>query len=124
MHAAPLFADVDPGKLERIVENLLANAIKHTPPGTKIAVSLAPEDEGLLLCVDDAGPGIPDAEKQEVFELFARGSNPADAPGTGIGLALVAQFAALQGGKAWVQDAAGGGASFRVLLPLQASPNP
>jgi PAS domain S-box-containing protein len=124
VHAAPLVADVDPAKVERIIENLLANAIKHTPPGTKIAASVAQTDEGLLICVDDAGPGIPDEQKKEVFELFTRGNNAADTPGTGIGLALVAQFAALHGGKAWVQDNADGGASFRVLLPLRAPSKP
>jgi PAS domain S-box-containing protein len=124
VHAAPLVADVDPAKVERIIENLLANAIKHTPPGTKIAASVAQVDEGLLICVDDAGPGISDEQKKEVFEPFTRGNNAADTPGTGIGLALVAQFAALHGGKAWVQDNADGGASFRVLLPLRAPSKP
>jgi PAS domain S-box-containing protein len=124
VHAAPLVADVDPAKVERIIENLLANAIKHTPPGTKIAASVAQTDEGLLICVDDAGPGIPDEQKKEVFEPFTRGNNAAETPGTGIGLALVAQFAALHGGKAWVQDNADGGASFRVLLPLRGPSKP
>jgi PAS domain S-box-containing protein len=124
VHAAPLFANVDPAKVERIIENLLANAIKHTPPGTKIAASVAQADEGLLICVDDAGPGIPDEQKREIFELFTRGDNAADTPGTGIGLALVAQFAALHGGKAWAQDNADGGASFRVLLPRRAPSKP
>jgi PAS domain S-box-containing protein len=122
--AAPLFANVDPAKVERIIENLLANAIKHTPPGTKIAASVAQADEGLLICVDDAGPGIPDEQKREIFDLFTRGDNAADTPGTGIGLALVAQFAALHGGKAWAQDNADGGASFRVLLPPGAPSKP
>ena len=58
--------------------------------------------------------------KQQIFEPFVRVNGAAGAPGTGIGLALVAQFAALQGGKAWVEDRAGGGASFRVSLPLGA----
>ena len=52
-----------------------------------------------------------------VFGLFTRGSTGADSPGVGVGLSLVAQFAALHGGRAWVEDNPGGGASFRVLLP-------
>ena len=73
---------------------------------------------------DISDPGISDEQKKEVFEPFTRGNNAADTPGTGIGLALVAQFAALHGGKAWVQDNADGGASFRVLLPLRAPSKP
>ena len=70
----------------------------------------------MLLRVDDRGPGVPDAEKEAIFEAFARGSE-VGATGVGVGLALVAQFTALHGGRAWVEDNPGGGASFRVLLP-------
>jgi signal transduction histidine kinase len=114
----PVSAEVDAGKVERIVDNLVANALKHTPPGTRVWVSAGGGDEGFLLRVDDSGPGIADEQKQRIFEPFVRG-NGSPAPGTGIGLALVAQFAALHGGKAWVEDRPGGGASFRVLLPLR-----
>src|SRR5205085_712283 len=68
VHAAPLVAEVDPGKLERIVENLLSNAIKHTPPGTEVALSVTQEDGELMIRVDDTGPGIPDGQKRELFE--------------------------------------------------------
>jgi PAS domain S-box-containing protein len=115
-----IVAEVDPVKVERIVENLIANAAKHTPPGSTIAVSVAAEDDAVLIRVDDDGPGIPANERREIFELFARGTLSPNAPGTGIGLALVAQFAALQGGRVWVEDSERGGASFRVLLPLRA----
>jgi signal transduction histidine kinase len=79
-------------------------------------VSAEGRDDGFFLRVDDSGPGIADEQKQRIFEPFVRG-NGSVAPGTGIGLALVAQFAALHGGRAWVEDRPGGGASFRVLLP-------
>jgi signal transduction histidine kinase len=118
LDAEPAVANVDPAKLERIVENLVGNAIRHTPPGTAVSVCVANDDDGVLIQVDDAGAGVPDAEKEEIFELFARGASAdPSAPGTGVGLALVAQFTALQGGRAWVEDNPGGGASFRVLLP-------
>jgi PAS domain S-box-containing protein len=120
VRTAPVVAEVDPVKLERIVDNLVTNALKHTPPGTSISVSVAGNDEHVLLRVDDSGPGVPDAQKQQIFEPFVRLTG-ASVPGTGIGLALVAQFAALQDGKAWVEDRPGGGASFRVSLPLRAS---
>ena len=109
----------DAARLERIVENLLANAIKHTPPGTEVHVRVAAEGETFLLSVDDRGGGVPDHERKSVFELFNRGDAHESLPGAGIGLALVAQFAAVHHGRAWVEDNPGGGASFRVELPLR-----
>lgn len=111
-------ADVDPAKVERLVENLVLNAVKHTPRESSIEVRLDFEGADLLLTVEDDGPGIPDEFKEAVFEIFNRGpSLLSPTPGVGIGLALVARVAAVHGGRAWVEDAAGRGASFRVLLP-------
>jgi len=108
----------DAPKVERVVENLLANAARHTDPGTPIWVRVEPLDRGALLCVDDAGPGIPVEQRESIFRPFQRGPAGATyAPGSGVGLALVAQIASLHDGQAWVEDRAGGGASFRVLLP-------
>ena len=109
---------VDGAKIERILESLLANVGRHTPVGTHAWVRLESSPEGVVLCVDDDGPGVPDELKHEIFQPFQRA--PADltpSSGTGIGLALVSGFADLHGGRAWVQDRPGGGASFRVLLP-------
>ena len=115
---APLQAEVDAPKLERIVENLVMNAVRHTPAESAIHIRLEVEDSDLLLVVEDDGPGIADEFKEAVFETFNRGPNMLSVtPGTGIGLALVARFAALHGGRAWVEDAPDGGASFRVRLP-------
>jgi PAS domain S-box-containing protein len=115
---APIQVLADAAKVERIVENLLANAARHTDPGTPIWVRVAPGDRGALLCVDDAGPGIPVEQRESIFRPFERGPGGATyAPGSGVGLALVAQIASLHDGQAWVEDRAGGGASFRVLLP-------
>jgi len=114
--AEPVVADVDAAKVERIVENLIANAIKHTEPETQIAVGVTAAGSDLLLHVDDCGDGIPDVDKEEIFELFVR-RGAERAPGTGVGLALVAQFVHLHDGAVWVEDREGGGASFRVRLP-------
>jgi PAS domain S-box-containing protein len=109
---------VDAAKVERIVENLVVNAAKHTQPGTTIWVRVQSQRDGVLLLVEDEGPGVPAQLREQVFQPFHMGRNIADhAPGSGIGLALVAQFASLHGGRAWVQDRPGGGASFRVFLP-------
>lgn len=117
----PVVAEVDAPKVERIVENLLVNALKHTPAGTPISVHVERAGDDLLITVDDGGPGVGEAERDAIFEIFNRGDGTAAAQvqGTGVGLSLVARFAALHGGRAWVEDSPGGGASFRVLLPTR-----
>ena len=111
-------AQVDPDKVERIVENLLANADRHTPPDTPIWIRTTRHDQGVLITVEDAGAGIPSELRAAVFEPFRQGpEHPRHAPGVGIGLTLVARFAELHGGRAWVEDRPGGGSSFRILLP-------
>jgi PAS domain S-box-containing protein len=120
VHSEPVVAEVDPVKVERIVENLLSNAHKHTPVGTDVRVWLERQNGGVLIAVDDRGPGVAEAEREAVFEMFSRGRDlPVTVPGAGIGLALVAQFTALHGGRAWVEENPGGGASFRVFLPTR-----
>jgi PAS domain S-box-containing protein len=115
---APVQIAVDSAKVERIVENLLVNASRHTPPGTPIWVRVDRRDPGALLTVADAGPGVPDEQRERIFQPFHRGPSAAShSPGSGVGLALVAQFAGLHGGRAWVEPRAGGGACFQVLLP-------
>jgi PAS domain S-box-containing protein len=114
----PVQVVADAAKVERIVENLLANAARHTDPGTPIWVRVTHGERGALLCVDDAGPGVPAEQRESIFRPFERGpGGDSYTPGSGVGLALVAQIASLHDGHAWVEDRAGGGASFRVLLP-------
>lgn len=124
VEADPVVADVDPPKLERILENLLVNAARHTPGGTPVWVGVGEQDGGCLITVEDAGPGVPADLRQAVFEPFRRASLDQPSPGTGIGLSLVARFAELHGGRAWVEERAGGGASFRVWLPGAGAPDP
>jgi signal transduction histidine kinase len=109
---------VDAPKVERIVENLLINVVKHTPPGTPVWVKVVGQHEGVLIAVEDAGPGLSPEQRGVVFDVFQRGATAAPhAPGVGIGLSLVSSFAELHGGRAWVEDRPGGGCSFKVLLP-------
>ena len=111
--------EVDAAKVERIVENLLSNAIRHTSATSPIWVRASEQDGGVLLVVEDAGPGIAEDLREAVFEPFrqAPGSASVHSPGVGVGLTLVRRFAELHGGRAWVEPREGGGASFRVFLP-------
>jgi PAS domain S-box-containing protein len=122
--ATPLVVALDAPKVERIVENLLANTARHTPAGTHVWVRVAAQDGGALLVVEDDGPGIAEGFRDAIFEPFRQGPDaPQHSPGVGVGLSLVARFAELHGGKAWAEDRAGGGSSFHVFLPPAAEEN-
>ena len=114
LDVAPLTVRADATMVERIVDNLLGNTVKHTPGDSRIWVRVERTDEGLLLAVEDDGPGVPFEERDRIFEAFRQGTSAG--AGSGVGLALVSKFAELHGGRAWVEERPGGGASFRVLL--------
>jgi signal transduction histidine kinase len=115
--ADPLVVDIDAAKVERIVENLLVNALRHSD-GAELWVRVRPEAEGVLVVVEDDGAGVPEALRAGIFEPFRQGTDvKSHAPGVGVGLTIVSNFAQLHGGRAWVEERAGGGASFRVYLP-------
>lgn len=119
VQASPVFVSVDAAKVERIIENLVSNAMRHTSRDVRIWVRAEPQDGGVLLVVEDDGPGIAPEHREDVFEPFRQvpGSVAEHSPGVGIGLSLVRRFAELHGGRAWVDERDGGGASFRVYLP-------
>jgi PAS domain S-box-containing protein len=117
VQAEPIEAWIDESMVVRIVENLLVNAAKHTPPTSSIWVGASRVPDGVVLRVEDDGPGVAEGERSRLFEPFERGERSAPSPGLGVGLSLVARFAEAHGGRAWVEDRAGGGASFRVLFP-------
>jgi PAS domain S-box-containing protein len=114
-----LDAEVDAAQVERMLENLIINAVRHTAPGTPVIVSWQRHEPsgGVLLGVDDEGPGIDPRLRERIFAPFVQGDTRRHDPGTGIGLSLVAEFAHLHGGEVWVQERPGGGSAFRVLLP-------
>jgi len=111
-----LMIAVDAAKVERMVENLLTNAARHTPAHSRVWVRVEPQEGGALIEVEDEGSGVPDELKEPIFQPFTRAPDTST-PGTGIGLSIVARFAEMHGGRAWVQDRPGGGASFRIFLP-------
>jgi PAS domain S-box-containing protein len=113
---------VDAPKVERIVENLLANTARHTPSNARVWVSVRAQDEGVLIKVEDNGVGVPMDIRETIFEPFQQGPDaPQHSPGVGVGLTLVRRFAELHGGRAWIEDRVGGGASFQVFLPARSS---
>ena len=112
----------DESRLRQVVGNLVTNALTHTPPGTRVQVSVAaaPDDPGaLLLRVSDEGPGMEQADADRAFERFFRAdsSRTRAAGGTGLGLAIVSSLAAAHGGSASLRTAPGEGLSVTVRLP-------
>lgn len=113
-----LMAVVDGARLQRMLDNLLANAMKYSPEGGEIDVELRDEGAALALRVRDTGIGIPPSEIEAVFERFRRGSNVAGRfSGTGIGLAGARQIVEQHAGSVEVTSALGRGSTFTVRLP-------
>jgi len=111
---------VDAAKVERIVENLLANTVRHAPVSSTVWIGVREERDGVTILVEDDGPGIAPDLVESIFEPFRQGPDaPQHSPGVGVGLTLVRRFAELHGGRAWVEGREGGGASFRVFLPAE-----
>lgn len=111
-------AEVDASQIERVVENLLINAVRHTPAGTSIEANCARGDDGVVITVSDDGPGVPAELRPTIFDPFVQSESSIDAGrGTGIGLSLVAKFTELHGGHVSVDESDAGGAAFRVYLP-------
>lgn len=108
---------VDRLRFERILGNLLENADTHAGGPTRMSIEPAEVRHGVLIIVEDHGPGVATSERTRIFERFARGSAARARIGTGLGLALVAEHAAALGGEAWVEERNGGGARFVVRLP-------
>lgn len=118
---APVTIRCHQERVKRVMGNVLENAIRHTRAGSTVLVAVRPTEEGAELVVQDHGPGISDERKPRVFEPFTQGPETAASPnpGTGIGLALVAEFVRAHGGEVKVEDAPGGGARFIVALPAE-----
>ena len=118
----------DAHQLRQVLANLLSNALVHTPAGTPIEIAVRPNDREVELEVRDRGPGLPTERPDELFERFWRAraeEQPAadgERRGSGLGLAIVAGIVRAHGGSVRASNAAGGGASFVVSLPLAGAP--
>jgi two-component system phosphate regulon sensor histidine kinase PhoR len=104
----------------RLLENLLGNAIKFSPPGCPVQLRVWEEGEEVRFSVRDQGPGIPPEDLPHLFEFFYRGKAGTGQEGFGLGLATVKRILDSQGGRIWVEGTPGGGATFFFTLPKEA----
>ena len=107
----------DEGLLARVVDNLVGNALKFSPPTSIVRVTAALRAGEALLAVSDDGPGIPEAEREKVFARFVRGSGAGGAEGLGLGLSLVHEVVTWHRGHVSVRSGEGTGSVFEVALP-------
>jgi PAS domain S-box-containing protein len=119
----PIWALVDPPRLERVIQNLLGNAQKFGHAGGTIALSLRREGGEAILAIADDGPGIAPADLDRIFERFYRPAHGDGRrnPGSGLGLPIVKTLVELHGGRVWVESAPGQGSTFSVALPVAAA---
>ncbi|MGH2499950.1 MAG: sensor histidine kinase, partial [Candidatus Limnocylindria bacterium] len=109
----------DAVRITQLLDNLIGNAVKFSPPGSQIDVTLERIDAVLRLSVADQGIGIAPEELQRIFERYRRGDHAADVPGLGIGLTLCRDIVEAHGGRIWAEsEGLGKGSTFHVELPI------
>ena len=118
--AEPVIVDADGERLRQVIDNLIGNALQHTPPGSPVTVTVTGGPGGGELTVADRGPGMTSEQASRVFERFYRtdGARTRARGGAGLGLAIAASLATAHGGEITVDTAPGHGAAFHVRLPL------
>jgi GAF domain-containing protein len=121
---APIYAQLDPELLKRMIFQLLANALRYSPTGDRISFELIDDNTHVIIQVSDAGIGIPKAEQSKIFEQFYRATNAdviSGTPGAGLGLAIVKQITKLHQGEINVESEVGKGSTFSIRLPKNMS---
>jgi two-component system sensor histidine kinase KdpD len=115
--------ELDYLQMDQVLTNLIENAVRYTPPESPIEVSAQIDGEQMVISVADRGPGIPQADKERIFDKFYRvlgtQRNAATVPGSGLGLAVSKGLVEAHGGHIWVEDRPGGGSIFRFTLPVR-----
>ncbi len=107
-----------PDKVERVVYNLLANALRHTPSDGAIAVLARPSQDSVTIAIEDSGEGLSDEGRARMFDRFWRGESSRTTPGSGLGLAIARGLVESQGGRIWAEAAPHGGARVAFTLPV------
>jgi signal transduction histidine kinase len=116
----PVIADIN--LVERVMDNLISNALKYTDPGSRIELGAEQNDRNLIVCVRDDGQGIPPEYLNRIFDKFAQVVDANGVPlrkGSGLGLAFCRSAVKAHGGKIWAESILGRGSSFYFTLPLQ-----
>ena len=117
-HSPSAIACLEVSLLRRILSNLLSNAIKYSPPNTQVIFELKVTETEVIFSVQDAGIGIPLADKERLFDSFYRAKNVGGIPGTGLGLSIVKKCVDLHGGEITLSSEEGVGSTFTVTLPI------
>jgi PAS domain S-box-containing protein len=113
----------NPIRLRQVMDNVVGNAIKYSPPQGQIEISIRAEADQVILKVTDNGPGIPATDQPRIFDKFYRGSNiETDVEGSGLGLAIVKTIVENHQGRIWVESVEGKGSSFFIVLPVISEP--
>jgi signal transduction histidine kinase len=119
--AGPVTVEGDDDRLEQVISNLVSNAVKYSPQGGLVEVVVMCEDERAILEVVDRGMGVPESERDRLFAPFSRAPSAVESgvSGTGLGLYISRRIVEAHGGSIELRDTPGGGATFRVTLPVR-----
>jgi signal transduction histidine kinase len=114
----------DPARLQRVVRNLVDNALLYSPAGGRVEIESRQDDDFVHVSVSDDGPGVPAVERDRIFERFYRADRPRPdesvperSTGAGLGLAIARGLVHAHGGQIWVESTPTGGADFHFTLP-------
>jgi two-component system sensor histidine kinase BaeS len=110
--------EIDPARIRSVLGNLLSNAIRHTPTGRSVRVTVSPSGDNAVITVTDTGEGIPPEMLPRVFDRFVKGAN---SPGSGLGLAIAHDIVAVHGGTLTIESKLGSGTTVRLTLPAVTS---
>jgi signal transduction histidine kinase len=110
-----LWVSADPRRIRQVLGNLLSNALRFSPPGSTITVSVAKKDSEVWVSVQDQGPGIPEEDLPHIFERFYKVDKSRAEGGTGLGLAIAKEIVQAHGGRIWAENQ--NGARFTFTLP-------
>jgi two-component system sensor histidine kinase KdpD len=113
---------VDGLMIQGVLTNLIENAVKYTPAGSRIEIAAREVADGVIVSVADTGPGLTPGEEDRLFDKFYRASPESGTLGAGLGLAICRAIINAHGGRIWAENRPEGGAVFRFLIPRQASP--
>jgi two-component system sensor histidine kinase KdpD len=112
----------DAGLLERCIANVVENAVRHCPDGTPVSVEASSSAGRVVVRIVDRGPGVPEADRERIFQAFQRAGDTPNGQGVGLGLAVARGLAEAQGGTLEAEDTPGGGLTLVLTLPVAKDP--